>query len=273
MGDCKNFTLKDFTDLDKSHNVDFLIASMEAHSCLESMKAIKQRALDLLDLQKGDAVIELGCGLGIDAELLADRVGKTGSVVAIDASERMITEAKKRSKHENVAYYQGDAAKIDFPDNHFMAYRADRLLVSQKKIMPILFEALRVIRKGGRICITALDFSGMKLEPVASEITGKVIAYWQQLVENPFIGKELLNYLRKLNLVATKIQPETFSVDSYQTLKTIVPFESMLSDMVAIKIITLNEQKIIIDLLKETDMRGDFLWKIDLVTVVGCKSV
>ena len=45
---------------------------MEAHFHLESMQSIKQVAVNMLALNPGDSVIELGCGLGHDAELLLD---------------------------------------------------------------------------------------------------------------------------------------------------------------------------------------------------------
>ena len=47
----------------------------------------KRQTMDLLQLEPGMSVIEIGCGLGLDAEALAARVGPTGRVVGIDASQ------------------------------------------------------------------------------------------------------------------------------------------------------------------------------------------
>lgn len=269
MNSGKKFTFRDFSDLDQSDNADFLIKSMEAHYQLDSMKAIKRRALDSLNLKFGDSVIELGCGLGCDAELLADRVGKAGRVVAIDASSRMINEARKRSSHANVAYFHADAAALDFPDGEFSACRAERLLVSQENINRVISEMLRVTQTGGRICITELDFSTMLLIPQFDNVTDKIISHWTQLVRNPFIGKKLGLLLKKSGLNLIEEHSEVFIVNSYKMLKKIIDFESMLDDMLNDGKIISSQKEATIDSFQKADGEGNFFWSIGLMTVVA----
>jgi ubiquinone/menaquinone biosynthesis C-methylase UbiE len=64
-----------------------------------------------------DEALEVGCGTGAFARLLAERCG---SVVAIDFSPRMVEVARARSwGHPNVEYVVADAASWEFPQERF----------------------------------------------------------------------------------------------------------------------------------------------------------
>lgn len=53
-------------------------------------------ALRARGLAPGDAVLDLGCGTGLNLPLLLDAVGPTGTVVALDASPAMLARAASR---------------------------------------------------------------------------------------------------------------------------------------------------------------------------------
>ncbi|CAN5423533.1 hypothetical protein BH10PSE19_BH10PSE19_00390 [soil metagenome] len=267
-----NFNLKDFSSVDQSSQADYLIASMEAHYRIESMKAIKNRSLELLSPEKGDRVLDLGCGLGFDTEALAECVGKNGYSIGIDISQRMILEAKARSKYQNAFYCIGDVANVCFPDNYFSGCRADRLLVSQKNVSQVLSEIRRVVRPGGKICITCLDFGTITLYPGSDRIIKIIVEHWQRLVENPFIGRQLPSLLRQHGIGGLKIQPEVFYIRKFSVLEEIIPFEKMLDDIKNQKMITEVEAIELIKELKNADVQDEFYWSINLLTIMGIKQ-
>lgn len=59
-------------------------------------KVPRKDAIDALKLQEGDVVLDLFCGTGINFQSLAEQIGETGKVIAIDASAGMLEKAKDR---------------------------------------------------------------------------------------------------------------------------------------------------------------------------------
>jgi ubiquinone/menaquinone biosynthesis C-methylase UbiE len=54
-------------------------------------------AVDLMDVQPGDQVLEIGCGPGAGAELICSRL-ETGKLFAIDRSESGVDRTKRRNQ-------------------------------------------------------------------------------------------------------------------------------------------------------------------------------
>lgn len=80
--------------------------------------AYRQRAVDALQLEKGDRVIEIGCGTGRNFAMLERAVGSHGVITGVDLSETMLARARKRiARHRwsNIELVQSDAASYTFP--------------------------------------------------------------------------------------------------------------------------------------------------------------
>lgn len=77
---------------------------------------------DLLDVQPGDSVLDVGCGYGETCLQLADKVGASGEVVGIDCTEAFLEIGKQElasTLYANVDYILGDAQNHPFADNAF----------------------------------------------------------------------------------------------------------------------------------------------------------
>src|SRR6202045_466844 len=76
------------------------------------------RAVQALGLRKGDTVIDMACGTGLNFPLLQQAVGPGGRIVGVDLTDAMLARAQDRieaNSWSNVSLVQADAAGFDFP--------------------------------------------------------------------------------------------------------------------------------------------------------------
>src|SRR5205823_1958186 len=85
------------------------------------MRGEQQIALEMLALQRGDRVRDVGCGPGNFSRTFAPDVGQKGLAVGLDASASMLARAVQEGVPANVAYVRGDATELPFRDASFDA--------------------------------------------------------------------------------------------------------------------------------------------------------
>ncbi len=90
------------------------------YSTLEPLYLIfppaRRRAVAALNVKAGGVVLEIGAGTGRNLPYLVDAVGPTGAVIAVDASEGMLVEARKlieRHGWSNVQLLRQDVSQLE----------------------------------------------------------------------------------------------------------------------------------------------------------------
>ena len=61
------------------------------------IKAYRLRAVEPLRLKRGDCVIDLGCGTGLNFPLLVERIGAGGRLIDVDLCPEMLAFARERA--------------------------------------------------------------------------------------------------------------------------------------------------------------------------------
>lgn len=88
-------------------------------------------ACDLLELQPGETVLDLFCGLGNFSLPLAHCVGASGKVVAVEGSEEMVKRGAENAKRNGIAqlsFYSQDLTQ-DFSHQNWANQGFDALLI------------------------------------------------------------------------------------------------------------------------------------------------
>ena len=116
---------------------------------------LRRRAIDRIDLGRGDRVLEVGCGTGRNIPFLREAVGASGRIYGVDLSAGMLRKARQlcdRHQWTNVHLVERDAA-------HYLAPEPlDGVLFSLSyNTMPhhlaVLRHALAQLRPGGRVVV------------------------------------------------------------------------------------------------------------------------
>ncbi len=115
-------------------------------------------AVKSLNLKKGDTVVDLCCGTGLNFPHLYNAVGSEGKIIGVDLSDDMLKVAEKQVKEKgwkNFTLVESDAAKYQFPENSngIVTSYAITLIPEFDAIIKTGSESLA---KGGRFVI--LDF-------------------------------------------------------------------------------------------------------------------
>lgn len=135
---------------DLSANLYYLIGFREAH--------FRKMAVDSLGLGPGDAVLEIGCGTGLNFSLLRDAVGPDGRIIGLDLTDRMLARAQRRieaNRWRNVELIKADAAEFAFPSglNGILSTFALTLIPEYEQLIE---RGSRALAGGGRFAV--LDF-------------------------------------------------------------------------------------------------------------------
>lgn len=83
------------------------------------LEAYRSCAVHLLRLKRGDCVVDLGCGTGLNFPLLIDQIGPEGRLIGVDFSSEMLECAQKkvdRFRWNNVQLVQSYITEYELPN-------------------------------------------------------------------------------------------------------------------------------------------------------------
>ena len=123
-------------------------------------RAFRERLLALAEVQRGQSVLDIGCGTGTLAIAASAHIGPTGSVIGIDASPPMVARAtRKAAKAGGSATFQlAVAEQLPFPDGRFDVVLSTLMFhhLPRKTREQCANEIRRVLKPGGRVLV--VDF-------------------------------------------------------------------------------------------------------------------
>jgi arsenite methyltransferase len=123
------------------------------------------------NLRKGETVIDLGSGAGIDVFLSANRVSNSGIVIGIDMTDEMLERATRNAKeggYTNVEFRKGDIEEtIPVDENSADVVISNCVINLTTDKVKAFKEIHRILKNGGRMVISDLVSDG-KIPPKVS---------------------------------------------------------------------------------------------------------
>ena len=109
----------------------------------------------MLNVEKGDTVLDLGCGTGYLTKVLSERVGPKGKVVAVDPDGERLKIAREMYSAQNIEYIQADDKT--FPPGQYDLIFSNIVIhwICDKEA--VLQQAYQNLRPGGRFVFTTAN--------------------------------------------------------------------------------------------------------------------
>ena len=175
-----------------------------------NIKSLKERSYELMHIQNGHTVLDVGCGPGIDTIPLAQFVGSAGQVIGIDIDNNMVDLANKMAVEKKVANWvvhkHFDAEYIPYSSDYFDSCRCERLLQHLLHPERTISEMVRVTKPDGWIVVCDTDHSTLTIDSPDVDIEWKLRRFHTEMFKNGYIGRQLYRLFKQQNLADIKIE-------------------------------------------------------------------
>ena len=160
----------------------------------EELKAVPEGAnlglgcgnpVALASLRKGETVLDLGSGAGVDCFLAADKVGENGRVIGVDMTPEMIERARENARkgnYGNVDFRLGEIGNLPVADNSVDIVISNCVINLAPDKRRVFTEAFKVLKPGGRLMISDIvllrelpDFIKNSIEAYIGCLSGAIM--------------------------------------------------------------------------------------------------
>ena len=177
----------------------------------------RPRALDAWTrarIGEGARVIDFGAGPGFATLDLAEIVGPSGQVYALERSRRFLDALEAQAKARGLTQIKAieiDVATEDLPVEGADAAWVRWVLAFLEKPKPALEKLVAAVKPGGALVFHEyIDYQTWRLAPRApnfERFVEKVVSSWRASGGEPDIGRDLPSWLTQMGLKLESIRP------------------------------------------------------------------
>jgi ubiquinone/menaquinone biosynthesis C-methylase UbiE len=160
----------------------------------------------IAQLKKGEIVLDLGSGGGIDCFLASRAVGPEGRVIGVDMTPDMVALARSnaaKSGLSNVEFRLGEIEHLPVADDSVDVVISNCVINLSPEKRRVFLEAFRVLKSGGRLAVSDMVASG----PIPEELKSDLSLY-SSCVAGASTVEELTGFLREAGFIDIRISPK-----------------------------------------------------------------
>jgi ubiquinone/menaquinone biosynthesis C-methylase UbiE len=207
--------------VDASGEADRLIQVLEEADLAPGWAELRHTWLDFSGVRPGDRVLDVGCGTGVVARDLVERVAERGKVVGVDPSERLIEVAVRRMEEGSlkgrIEFRCANGAALPFPDGSFDLVVASAVFGHIPNGPEVLAEMVRVARPAGTVVAFEHDLDTIVINAADRDLTRRIIhAYCDRYFTSGWAGRELYGLFRRASLDEIRVLPLTHTSTEFR---------------------------------------------------------
>ncbi|MEW2402636.1 methyltransferase domain-containing protein [Streptomyces sp. NPDC046862] len=185
-------------------STDELIAVLDAADALPGARELRALSYELLRIEPGTSVADVGCGAGRAVVELAERGARA---VGVDPDERMIAVARER--WPDCDFRIAGAYGLGLADASVDGYRADKVFHELGEPERALAEARRVLVPGGRIVLIGQDWDTFVIDSDDPALTRTIVHARADLTPGPRAARRYRNLLLEAGFGGVTIEVHT----------------------------------------------------------------
>src|SRR5918993_498171 len=169
--------------------------------------------VNFANLQKGETVVDLGSGAGIDVFLSAKKVTETGRVIGIDMTDEMLERARRNAKEHgftNVDFRKGDIEqRIPIDDNSVDVIISNCVINLTVNKVDAFKEVYRILKQGGsgRMLISDL-VTDTEIAPTDADAQ-----MWSSCIDGALTKEHYIDIIRQAGFQNVEVLSEQLYMD------------------------------------------------------------
>ncbi len=126
------------------------------------------------EIHRGDNILDIGCGAGVDTIIAAMMTGAEGHAAGVDIVPEMLQRAEKNLRQtalSNVTFQQASGEHLPFSGRYFDVVISNGVINLIPDKEAALHEILRVMKPGGRLMLADQVMKGDTLKPLKDRLS------------------------------------------------------------------------------------------------------
>jgi SAM-dependent methyltransferase len=157
----------------------------------------------LAGLNKGETVLDLGSGAGLDCFLAAGKVGQAGRVIGVDMTPEMIDRARENARkngYGNVEFRLGEIENLPLADGSVEVIISNCVINLSTDKARVFREAFRVLKPGGRMMV-----SDLALKKPLPRVIRESVEVYVACIAGALVREDYLDAIRKAGFKSIEV--------------------------------------------------------------------